>query len=36
MNNQLYKGSINTSSNYVGFDVAFRFKIASKGFKSKS
>jgi len=31
MNNQVYRGSINTSSNYIGFDVAFRFKTATKG-----
>lgn len=35
MNNQLYKGSINTSSNFVGFDVAFRFKTFPKGTKGK-
>lgn len=33
MNNQLYNGSINTSSNYVGFDVAFRFRTVSKNSK---
>ncbi len=31
MNDQLYQGSINTSSNYIGFDVAFRFKRLAKG-----
>ncbi len=36
MNNQLYQGSINTSSNYIGFDVAFRFKTVAKGSKRKS
>ena len=30
MNNQLYRGLINTNSNYIGFDVAFRFKTASR------
>lgn len=36
MDNQLYKSSINTSSNYVGFDLAFRFKTLAKGSKRKS
>lgn len=36
MNNQFYRGSINTSSNYVGFDVALRLKTALKGSKRKS
>lgn len=35
MNNQQYKGSINTSSNYLGFDVAFRFKTGVKVSKGK-
>ncbi len=33
MNGQLYGGSINTSSNYIGFDVALRFKTSSKNSK---
>jgi hypothetical protein len=33
MNGQLYRGSINTSSNYIGFDVALRFKAATKNSK---
>ncbi len=35
MNNQLYNGSINTSSNFVGFDLAFRFKTGSNVSKGK-
>ncbi len=36
MNDKIYRGSINTSSNYVGFDVALRFKTLPKGSKRKS
>ncbi|SKB73551.1 hypothetical protein [Daejeonella lutea] len=35
MNDKLYRGSINTRSNYVGFDVALRFKTFSTSNKGK-
>ncbi len=36
MNNQLYRGTINTNSGYLGLDVAFRFKTGSNISKRKS
>lgn len=36
MNDTIYRGSINTSSNYIGFDVALRYRTLPKGSKGKS
>ncbi|MEJ7693309.1 hypothetical protein [Daejeonella sp.] len=36
MNDKIYRGSINTSSNYIGFDIALRFRTFSDGSKGKS
>ncbi len=36
MNDKIYRSSINTSSNYIGFDFALRFRTFAKGTKGKS